>query len=223
MFNTALKKSLPLSFGYFVVSFAFGASCVDKGLSVWVPVLMSFFVYAGAAQFTFLALFVSGATILTITVTTFLINLRHMFMSIYMGKNFESLNLKKIHKVIYGAQLTDESFAFHSLDKKDDLKDYTYYISFNMACHLSWILGALFGASFFKLYGSIIQIPLDYALTAMMLYVLITLINCKIKFIIALLSIFIGVFLKFILNSSLDIFITTFIVTGVALWLKKKI
>lgn len=144
MYKKAYKESWPIVFGYFIVSFAFGITCIDNGLPFWLPVLMSLFVYAGAAQFAFLSLFISGSSIATIVITTLFINLRHMLMSVYMSDFFHKLNMKNIEKIIYGTQLTDESFALHS---SKDLKDSSkFYISFNMYCHLSWVLGSLCGA-----------------------------------------------------------------------------
>ena len=222
MYKLSLKESLPIAFGYFIVAFAFGVSCVDYGLPIWFPIAISFFVYAGAAQFAFLALYVSGASIITIVITTFLINLRHMLMSVYMGNHFRNLTWNKIHKILYGSMLTDESFAFHSLHNTNNLFNPKYYISFNIYCHISWSFGALTGALTYYYFNSTFQLDINFALSAMMLYVLISLITDKLKFIVAIVSIGIGIILKFTINSYIDIFIATFIATGVGLWLLKK-
>lgn len=223
MYKLAFKTALPIALGYFVVSFAFGMACVSHGLAMWVPVAMSIFIYAGSGQFILLALFIQGSTVLTIILSVFLINSRHILMSMYMNNHFKYLHFKKIHKIIYASELTDESFAFHSLDKKSNLKNHHYYISFNMICHIFWVMGSFFGAVLFKYYGNIISIKLDYALIALMIYVFVILIDSKLKLLIAIISIIIGTILKFTINTNIDIFITTFIVTGLAVWLKKKI
>ncbi len=222
MFKKIPKTAIPIAFGYFVVSFAFGVGCVSVGLPVWFPPLMSALVYAGAAQFAFLALVTHGASVLTIVITTFFINLRHMLMSIYMNNHFKQLKMKKLDKFLYAIGLTDESFAFHALDKEENLKDKNYYLIFNLTCYLSWVLGSFLGALFFSYYGKSLNLNLDFALTAMMIFVLIILIDSKIKVVVAVVSFIIGSILIFISNSHLDIFISTFLAVGVGIWLVRK-
>ena len=123
---------------------------------------------------------------------------------------------------MYGSTLTDESFAFHSLHNKKNLYNPKYYISFNFYCHLAWTIGAFLGVLFYYFFHSNFKIDISFALNAMMLYVLISLIDNKIKFIVAIISILISVVLKFTTNSYIDIFIATFIATGVGVWLMKK-
>lgn len=222
IYTHAVKDSFPIMVGYFTVSFVFGISCVNYGLPLWVAPLMSLFVYAGAAQFSFLALFTAGASITTIVLTTFLINLRHMLMSIYMSNKFNDDKLNRKFRWIYGHGLTDESFAFHSvLDEKNKIH-YKYYISFNLACHFAWVVGAFLGSFTITYTKDFIVFNLEFALTAMMLYVLVVLINTNLKLFISILSIFVMILLNLIYESYLNVFIATFIGCGVGIWMKKK-
>jgi len=217
----SFNNSFPVVTGYFTVSFVFGISCVNIGLPIWFPTLMSFLVYAGAAQFTFLILFSAGASILTIVITTFLINLRHMLMSIYISNIFDKLGIEKKFRWLYGYGLTDESFAFHSVlgDKKLSHK---YFLSFNFFCHFSWVLGSFLGAWLITETKGAELVNLKYALTAMMVYVLVLLSNSGRKIIVALVSITAMVILSMIYESHFNIFIATFFGAGVGVWLKKK-
>lgn len=220
-YSKALKDSFPIITGYFTVSFVFGISCVNLGLPLWFPVLMSLFVYAGAAQFSFLVLFSAGASILTMVVTTFLINLRHFLMSICMSNIFNKLAIKNKFKWLYGYGLTDESFAFHSA-LGDSKLSHKYFLSFNLLCHASWVLGSFFGAWLATNADSIELVNLQYALTAMMIYVLVLLSNSKRKVIVGLASIISMIILSAIYESHFNIFIATFIGAGTGVWLKKK-
>ncbi|MEO0442329.1 MAG: AzlC family ABC transporter permease [Pseudomonadota bacterium] len=218
----SFQKASPIVAGYFAVSFVFGLTAVNQGLPVWVPVLMSLIVYAGAAQFTFLVLVVAQASMLTIVLTTFLINLRHMLMSVYMSDAFSQVDINKKQRLWYGFGLTDESFATHSLMLNDRYLGPHFLISFNTFCHTAWIVGTLLGAVAATIVNEVIPIKLDYALTAMMLYVLVSLINTRRKLIIALVSIISMCVLNFLYPSYLNIFIATAIGCFVATWNKTK-
>jgi hypothetical protein len=105
------------------------------------------FVYAGASQFAALALISSGASLTTIVLTTFLINARHMLMSVYMAKALRALGLSRMERWAYAGGLTDESFAFHSVKLGTGAPvNIRYLIGFNLFCHTSWVLGGLLGA-----------------------------------------------------------------------------
>ncbi len=219
---TAFKDASPIIAGYFTVSFVFGLMCVNQGLPIWLPTMMSLFVYAGAAQFSFLALASGGASLLTMVIITFLINLRHMLMSIYMSEIFEQKGFSKRFKWIYGFGLTDESFAYHSVNSNKGTMNQTYLISFNSFCHCFWVLGSLAGTVSAIFMDDVVTIDLSFALTAMMIYVLVSLVTSYEKLIISLASITTMAVLTLIYESYINLFISTFVGCGVGIWLKKK-
>lgn len=221
-YRLAVRDSFPVVIGYFTVSFVFGISCVNYGLPIWFPALMSFLVYAGAAQFSFLTLFTAGASITTIVIATFFINLRHGLMSVYMSDVFDKRKLGKKFRWLYGHGLTDESFAFHSVISADNKLSHRYFLSFNAACHASWIIGSLTGALLITIAQDITAIKLEYALTAMMVYVLVLLANDRTKIITAIVTIISMILLSLIHESQANIFLSTFVGCGVGVWLKKK-
>ena len=145
--SRTFAEASPVVAGYFTVSFVFGLMAVNAGLPVWLPVAMCLFVYAGASQFAALALISSGASLTTIILTTFLINARHMLMSVYMAKALQAMGLSRMERWCYAGGLTDESFAFHSVKLgKGSPVNVRYLIGFNLYCHTSWVLGGLLGA-----------------------------------------------------------------------------
>jgi len=217
----ALKDASPVVAGYFAVSFVFGLMCINQGLPMWLPTLMSLLVYAGAAQFSFLALISAEAGIITVVTTTLLINLRHMLMSVYMSEHFEKRGFSKKFKWIYGYGLTDESFAYHSVGINNNI-DQNYLTTFNASCHFSWVMGSLVGTLTAIYLNEVISFDLSYALVAMMIFVLVSLANSLEKILVALASITVMVGLTLLFNSYLNIFIATFIGCGVGVCLKKK-
>ncbi len=218
----SLQKASPIIAGYFVVSLVFGLTAVNQGLPAWIPILLSVIVYAGASQFAFLALVAIDASIFTIVVTTLLINLRHMLMSVYMSNVFSHIKISRKMKLWYGFGLTDESFATHSMMRKEVYFTPKFLVSFNSFCHVAWILGTVCGVITSIITNNLIPIKLDYALTAMMLYVLVSLINTRKKLIVAVVSIISMCSLNLMYESYLNIFIATAIGCVFALWTKIK-
>ncbi|AOE63335.1 AzlC family ABC transporter permease [Pseudomonas corrugata] len=221
--SRTFAEASPVVAGYFTVSFVFGLMAVNAGLPLWLPVAMCLFVYAGASQFAALALISSGASLTTIVLTTFLINARHMLMSVYMAKALRALGLSRFERWCYASGLTDESFAFHSVKLGSGAPvSVRYLIGFNLFCHTSWVLGGLLGAVCAQYAAHLIKYQLDYALTAMMLYVLVSLCNTRNKLIAALAAVVCMGVLSLLGTSPFNVFIATFVGCGVGVCLTKR-
>jgi 4-azaleucine resistance transporter AzlC len=221
--SRTFAEASPVVAGYFTVSFVFGLMAVNAGLPLWLPVAMCLFVYAGASQFAALALISSGASLTTIVLTTFLINARHMLMSVYMAKALRALGLSRFERWCYASGLTDESFAFHSVKLGSGAPvSVRYQIGFNLFCHTSWVLGGLLGAVCAQYAAHLIKYQLDYALTAMMLYVLVSLCNTRNKLIAALAAVVCMGVLSLLGSSPFNVFIATFVGCGVGVCLTKR-
>jgi len=221
--SRTFAEATPVVAGYFTVSFVFGLMAVNAGLPVWLPMAMCLFVYAGAAQFAALALISSGASLTTIVLTTFLINARHMLMSVYMAKALRTLGLSRFERGCYAVGLTDESFAFHSVKLASGAPvSVRYLLGFNLYCHTSWVLGGLLGAVCAQYAAHLIKYQLDYALTAMMLYVLVSLCNTRNKLIAALAAVACMGGLSLLGSSPFNVFIATFVGCGVGICLTRR-
>ena len=217
----AFRDATPIIAGYFTVSCVFGLMAVTQGLPFWLPIAMCLFVYAGASQFSFLALAANGAPLLTIVVTTFLINLRHLLMSVCMSTWMDKHGIRKNVRWLYAIGLTDESFAIHSAAFEKEALCARYLISFNAFCHLSWTCGALVGGLAAVYANQLTSIRLDYALTAMMLYVLVSLVNSKRKLGVALISITVMCLLNLITTSFFNVFFATAAGCMVGIWTRR--
>src|SRR5690554_5801819 len=79
-FYEGFKDCVPTLLGYISIGFAFGVVATASGLSLLENFLLSLLVYAGSAQFIFCGLFVAGAPVTVIILTTFIVNLRHLLM-----------------------------------------------------------------------------------------------------------------------------------------------
>ena len=75
----AWLASLPVTVGYIFVGIAFGLLLYSEGYSwVW-AMASSIIVYAGSMQFVLVFFLSSGASLLTVAITTLTVNSRHIF------------------------------------------------------------------------------------------------------------------------------------------------
>lgn len=166
-----VRRAMPVVLGYIPIGFAYGVLAGKSGLSAFNALLMSIIVFAGSAQFIAVGLIASGAGVIPIIITTFIVNLRHLLMAAslapYMSK------WKKSMQAFFAYELTDETFALHSSaatslnDKKIEA------LAVNVTSQLSWIVGTLLGLLAAGIMGDIKPFGLDYALAAMFIGLLV--------------------------------------------------
>ena len=77
----AFEQALPVAMGYIPIGFAYGVLAIKAGISPANTLWMSVIVFAGSSQLIAVGLFTAGAGSLSMIITTFIVNLRHMLMS----------------------------------------------------------------------------------------------------------------------------------------------
>lgn len=188
MIARGFYRSLPLVLGYFPIGFAFGVLAANTGLSLWECGLMSLFVYAGSSQLIALGLLAAGAGLITITVTTFLVNLRHLLMSAtlapYLG------HLSRPQQALFAYQFTDEIFALYSVTfPQEKIPSKAGIFTTNLTAHCAWVGSSLLGAWAGTMFtGNPESWGLDYALPAMFIALLVLQLNNRRHIFIALFS-----------------------------------
>ena len=70
---------------------------------------MSLLIYGGSSQFVISGLLLSGASLSSMVLATFLVNFRHLLMSLSVSFHFKEATLA--HRVGIGSLLTDESYG----------------------------------------------------------------------------------------------------------------
>lgn len=168
---SAARQVAPIVMGYLPVGAAYGVLAQQAGLSLLNTVLMSVLVYAGSAQLIAVGMFAAGLNPASIVATTFVVNLRHLLMSASLAPNLRSWN--KWELALFAYEVTDESFAVHSMRfARGDLNK-TVCFGINGLAQLSWVLasfaGFLAGASI----PSVEPLGIDYALPAMFIALLV--------------------------------------------------
>jgi 4-azaleucine resistance transporter AzlC len=160
-----LKSVLPIILGYLPVGFAYGVLAEKSGLSLLNTVTMSVIVYAGSAQLIGTGLIAAGSGALALVFTTFIVNLRHLLMSAALAPKLSGW--KKWQTVLFSAELTDETFALHSLRMAAGQPPKAETFAINLLAQASWIIGSLAGFLAGGRITDVRPIGLDYALPAM--------------------------------------------------------
>lgn len=124
-FLSGLKDGMPICFGYFAVSFAFGIQAAGIGLSVFEASVLSALNVTSAGQFAALAIIASGASLIELAFTQLIINLRYFLMSCALSQKLSpSLPLGHRLGIAYG--MTDEIFAV-SVSQREPLSPFYSY------------------------------------------------------------------------------------------------
>jgi len=166
----ALRQAAPVVMGYAPVGAAFGVLACKTGLSLLSTVLMSLLVYAGSAQLIAVAMFAAGLSPLSIVVTTFVVNLRHLLMSAALSPHVRTW--PKWQLTLFAYEVTDESFALHSARyaRGDMSKPVSFLI--NSIAHVSWVLASFVGYLSGAAIPDVKPLGLDFALPAMFIALL---------------------------------------------------
>ncbi|WP_026453997.1 AzlC family ABC transporter permease, partial [Saccharomonospora iraqiensis] len=125
-----------------VVGLSFGAIAVGAGLPLWLPVLMSVVVFAGASQFLVVGLLASGGNPLAAVFAGLLVNARHLPFGFAVG---DVLGRSLGSRLLGSHLMIDETVAF-ALAQRDAARRRAAYWVCGVALFLLWNLGAVAGA-----------------------------------------------------------------------------
>lgn len=169
-FLQGLEAGWPICLGYLPIGLAFGVLAQKAGLGPFEIGLMSVFVFAGSSQFIAVSMLSSGATILSIVLTTFIINLRHFLMSSALSVHLGWYRRRVLTLFSYG--VTDESFAVNLSRFNEGNWDLNRAFVVNHSANITWIISTTLGGYT----GQFIPpraFGIDYALTAMFICLLV--------------------------------------------------
>ena len=142
--KAAFVKSLPVMAGYIILGIGFGILAHNAGYdSLWV-LAMSLFIFAGSMQYVGIGLLAGGASVLTVVLTTIMVNARHLFYSISMLPHYRNSGRYKSYLVF---SLTDETYSLlcdGKVPENSDPNRFRFWVSlFN---HSYWVLGSVIGS-----------------------------------------------------------------------------
>lgn len=161
----ALLDTLPVLTGYLVLGFGFGIIMKAGGYGILLAISMSLLVYAGSMQYAAIGLFGAGASLVTVAVTTLMVNARHIFYGISMLDKYKGMGKSKPYLIF---SLTDETYSLVCSDglALPEAERKRYYVLVSLLNHSYWVIGTLLGV----IVGSLISFNtegIDFALTAL--------------------------------------------------------
>ncbi len=125
-----------------IVGLSFGAITVSSGLPVWLPMLLSLVVFAGAAQFLFVGLVASGGNPVAAVIAGLLVNARHVPFGFAVG---DVLGTGRLRRIVGSHLMIDETVAF-ALGQDEPRRRRAAYWGCGVGLFVCWNVGVLIGA-----------------------------------------------------------------------------
>lgn len=157
----ALKIAYPVMLGYLFLGIPCGLLCQKVGMDIIQVLLMCILFYSGAGQYMIPNMWLTGSPILSIAASVVLVNTRQLLYSASLSR-FCS-NIKKTLTFLFGATVTDESFAINIV--KFELSNWSIKnaILVNIFSQCSWAIANILGV----LLGTYLSVPTAMASFAM--------------------------------------------------------
>ncbi|MBR3334402.1 MAG: AzlC family ABC transporter permease [Clostridia bacterium] len=142
--KAAFVKSLPVMAGYVILGIGFGILAHNAGYGFLWVLAMSLLIFAGSMQYVGIGLLAGGASMLTVLLTTVMVNARHLFYSISMLRHYGNAGRYKPYLIF---SLTDETYSLLCDGKVPESMDpdrFRFLVSlFNQSY---WVLGSVTGS-----------------------------------------------------------------------------
>jgi 4-azaleucine resistance transporter AzlC len=215
-----MAAAWPICLGYLPIGLAFGVLAQKAGLSTLEIGLMSVLVFAGSSQFIAVSMLAAGASLFSIVVTTFIVNLRHFLMSSALAVYLKNADRKKLSFFAYG--VTDESFAVNLSKFRESKWDLDSALVTNYTANFTWIVTTVLGG----IGGQFIPahaFGIDYALIAMFICLLVFQIRGFIYVIVALIAGIMALYLSMLIPGNSYIVIASMAAAAIGVVFKKKI
>jgi 4-azaleucine resistance transporter AzlC len=152
-FFDGIKSGVPIFIGYLPIAIAFGLLARNTGVPLAHTVGMSLLVFAGASQFMALELIALGTGAFEIVFSTFIVNIRHLLMS--MSIHERAVSEGKARKASYAFFITDEVFAVASTREESIGSSFLYGIG--IMAYLGWTVNSAAG----YLVGTVLPVTLQ--------------------------------------------------------------
>ena len=142
--KAAFVKSLPVMAGYVILGIGFGILAHNAGYGFLWVLAMSLLIFAGSMQYVGIGLLAGGASVLTVLLTTVMVNARHLFYSISMLRHYGNAGRYKPYLIF---SLTGETYSLLCDGKVPESMDpdrFRFLVSlFNQSY---WVLGSVIGS-----------------------------------------------------------------------------
>ncbi len=142
IFSKGIRDGIPISLGYFAVSFALGIAAGNAGFSVFEAFITSLLNNASAGEYAAIALIDAGASYFEVGAMVLIANARYFLMSCSVSQKF-SPETPFFHRLLIAFDLTDEIFAINIT--KPGYIDPTYAYGAILVALPGWSVGTALG------------------------------------------------------------------------------
>lgn len=163
-FMKGIKHGLPVCFGYFSVSMAFGITAVLEGMPVWSVILISLLNLTSAGQFAGTNIIVAHGTMMELAITSLIINMRYFLMSLSVSQKIDK-KVPLLQRMAIAFGITDEIFAISV--QRDKKLSAVYMAGLILTPLLGWVGGTTVGAVATSFMPKIVSEAMGIALYAM--------------------------------------------------------
>ncbi|MDI9569947.1 MAG: AzlC family ABC transporter permease [Pseudomonadota bacterium] len=201
-----LAAAWPICLGYIPIGVALGVLAQKAGLRPFDAGVMSLLVFAGSAQFIGISMLSAGAGPLSVIMTTFVVNLRHVLMSAALAVHLQGRS--KGFLALYAYGVTDESFALNMARFRAEGWNWRRALVVNTASNLAWISATIVGCHA----GELIPagaFGIDYALTAMFICLLVLQMRTRLHILAAAVAGTLAVVLSLLMEGNLYVVIAS--------------
>jgi 4-azaleucine resistance transporter AzlC len=143
-FRQGVIDVLPVIAAASVIGLLFGTIAVSKGLSVLETGLMSASVFAGAAQFVAIELWRDPVPWFFLTVTVFIVNIRHVLMGASLSRHMGDITSGWRAPLLY--VMADENWAFSERRVLTQPLTMAYYLGLSLPMVTTWTVSSVMGA-----------------------------------------------------------------------------
>ena len=216
-----LGVAMPLCLSYIPIGLACGILLHAAGFNFIMILIVSIDVFSGGAQFILASLLTINAPLSSIFLTLFFLELRYALLGSSLSKYIKSESQHFIW--LFAVSMNDENYAINYLkfatDKKWTPKDALMVEHYSL---ISWSVANMVGG----LIGSAISINLevvDFALTALFLYMIVMQVQSHLTLLISILSAVLAVVFMVLTKSIIGVIIATLIASFVGFLIENTV
>lgn len=139
--RAGIQDSLSVGLGIFPLGIGLGFLVIQTGLPWWVAPALSIGIFAGSVEYLMVGLLAAGTSILTIAVTVFAINFRHVFYAFSFPVHLTKPGPGRAYSVY---AMIDEAYATAVMIPEKQQSG-PRLLTMQIACQSYWVGGSLLG------------------------------------------------------------------------------
>ncbi len=167
---SGMRAGIPVLLGFIPVGIAYAVMARQAGFTAAQTVGMSLAVFAGASQMMAVEMYAQGAGLAAMIIAVFILNLRHIIMSMCVMNRIRSAPTGL--KLLAAFGVTDESFAIFTSEREENCT-ISFFLGIITVTYSAWVGGSLIGAAVSDILPEILSASLAIALYALFIGLLI--------------------------------------------------